>query len=167
MTFRTHAWFLPKPILSIGKHSVVSVSVAEFPCVKLGLPMETLLISKSKLREKHLQHLDQRDSLMLFPENPSGSRVLHLSGKELWHRCLLQRPRCNSVHPKQLGPFPERLKLQCSSEEILSDFKDICLLGHRPVHRVGEDRPSRYLGTTYGRCSKSHRRFSRSIRKEA
>ena len=26
-----------------GKHSVVSVSVAEFPCVTLGLPMETLL----------------------------------------------------------------------------------------------------------------------------
>ena len=29
-----------------------------------------------------------------------------------------------------------------------------CLLGHRPVHRVGKNRLSRYLGTSYGRCSK-------------
>ena len=32
-----------KPILSFGKHSVVSVFVAVFPYIRLGLPMETLL----------------------------------------------------------------------------------------------------------------------------
>ena len=37
----------------------------------------------------HLQHLDQRGSLMLFPGNLLGPRVLHPSGKELRHRCLL------------------------------------------------------------------------------
>ena len=35
------------------------------------------------------------------------------------------RPQCNFIHAKQLSPFPERLKLPCSSEEILSGYKDV------------------------------------------
>ena len=33
--------------------------------------------------------------------------------------------RYNFIHPKQLSPFPERLKLPFSSEEILSGFDDM------------------------------------------
>ena len=39
------------------------------------------------------------------------------------------RPRCNFIHPRQLSPLPERLKLPFSSEEILSGFKDIVSSG--------------------------------------
>ena len=35
------------------------------------------------------------------------------------------RPRCNFIHPRQLSPFPERLELPFSSDEILSRFEDI------------------------------------------
>ena len=35
----------------------------------------------------------------------------------------LPRPRCHFIHPKQLSPFPERLKLPFSSDEILSGYE--------------------------------------------
>ena len=76
------------------------------------------------------------------------------------------RPRCNFTHPRQLSPFPESLKLPFSSEEILSGFEEIVSSGTDQFTAWVKNRPSRYLGTTHGRCSKSHRRFSRSIRKE-
>ena len=60
--------------------------------------------------KKHLQHLDLRSSLTLTPGNLLGTRVLHPSGKEL-------------------VPFPERLKLPFSTEEILEGFEDIVSLG--------------------------------------
>ena len=44
----------------------------------------------------------------------------------------LPRPGCNLIHPKQIRPFPERLKLPFSSDEILSG---------RPIHYAGKDRP--------------------------
>ena len=76
------------------------------------------------------------------------------------------RPRCNFIHPRQLSPLPERLKLPFPIGEILSGFEEIVSSG-RPVHRVGKNRPSRYLGTSYGGCSESYRRLSRSVREEA
>ena len=70
--------------------------------------------NKSYLK-KHLQHQDQRGSLMLLPGNLLGPRVLHPSGKERRHHCpSLPRPRCNFIHPKQLSPFPERLEFAAS-----------------------------------------------------
>ena len=51
------------------------------------------------------------------------------------------RPRCNFIHPKQLIPFPERLKLPFSSEEILSGHEDVVSPQPRDVHYVGKDRP--------------------------
>ena len=39
------------------------------------------------------------------------------------------RPRCNFIHPRQLSPFPERLELPFSSDEILSGFEDIVSSG--------------------------------------
>ena len=41
----------------------------------------------------------------------------------------LPRPRCNFIHPKQLSPFPERLKLPFSSEDILSGYEDVVSSG--------------------------------------
>ena len=40
-----------------------------------------------------------------------------------------RRPWCNFILPKQLSPFPERLKLPFSSEEILSGFEDVVSSG--------------------------------------
>ena len=39
------------------------------------------------------------------------------------------RPRCNFIHPKQLSPFPERLKLPFPIDEILSGCEDIVSSG--------------------------------------
>ena len=39
------------------------------------------------------------------------------------------RPKCNFIHPKQLSPFPERLRLPFSIDEILSGFEDIVSSG--------------------------------------
>ena len=72
-----------------------------------------------------LQHPDQRGSPILFPGNLLGPRIRPTFGKELRHHCLLLRPRCNFIHPRQLSPFPERLELPFSSDEILSGYEDI------------------------------------------
>ena len=99
----------------------------------------------------HLQHQDQRSSLIHFPGNLLGPRVLHPSGKELRHHC---RPTTQvQLHPpKAAQSFPERLELPFPIDAVT--LRRYCLLGHRPVHRVGKDRPWCYLGTTCGRCSK-------------
>ena len=39
------------------------------------------------------------------------------------------RPRCSFIRPKQLSPFPERMKLPFSSDEILSGYEDIVSSG--------------------------------------
>ena len=38
-------------------------------------------------------------------------------------------PRCNFIHPRQLSPFPARLKVPFSSDEILSCFEEIVSSG--------------------------------------
>ena len=72
----------------------------------------------------HLQHLDQRRSLMLFPGN-----LLAPGYCILWERNEAPlsplRPRCNFIHTRQLSPLPERLKLPFSSDEIFSGFEEI------------------------------------------
>ena len=73
----------------------------------------------------------------------------------------------------QLHPLKAAQSLSWTPEVAVSNWWDPvrlrrnCLLGHRPVHRVGKNRPSRYLGTSYGGCSESYRRLSRSVREEA
>ena len=39
------------------------------------------------------------------------------------------RPKCNFIHPRQLSPFPERLELPFSSDEILCGYEDIVSSG--------------------------------------
>ena len=114
---------------------------------------------------KHLQHRDQWGSLLLLPGNFLDPRVLHPSGKA---EAPLPppRPRCNFIHPKQLSPFPERLKLPFPGDEILSGFEDIVSSGTDQFTTWVKMDPDVTLGTTHGRCSKSRYRISRSIRKE-
>ena len=38
-------------------------------------------------------------------------------------------PTCNFIHPRQLSPFPERLELPFSNDEILSSYEDIVSSG--------------------------------------
>ena len=74
---------------------------------------------------KHLQHRDQRGSLMLLPGNfldPQGTASFWERTEAPLH---LPRPRCNFIHSKQLSPFPERLELPFPSEEILSGYEDV------------------------------------------
>ena len=68
-------------------------------------------------------------------------RERHPSGRKTEAPLTPPRPRCNFIHPKQIIPFPERLKLQFSSEEILSGYEDVVSTQPRPVHYVGKDRP--------------------------
>ena len=42
---------------------------------------------------------------------------------------LRPRPKCNFIHPRQLSPFPERVELPFSSDEILSGYEDIVSSG--------------------------------------
>ena len=38
---------------------------------------------------------------------------------------LWRRPTCNFIHPRQLSPFPERLELPFSNDEILCGYEEI------------------------------------------
>ena len=42
---------------------------------------------------------------------------------------LRPRPKFNFIHPRQLSPFPERLELPFSSNEILCGYEDIVSSG--------------------------------------
>ena len=60
-----------------------------------------------------LQHPDQRGSPILFPGNLLGPRIRPTFGH-----------KCNFIHPRQLSPFPERLELPFSNDEILCGYED-------------------------------------------
>ena len=51
----------------------------------------------------------------------------------LWERAEAPlpppRPKCNFIHPKQVSPFPERLKFPFSIDEMLSDYEDVVSSG--------------------------------------
>ena len=52
----------------------------------------------------------------------------------------LQKHVCNFIHPKQLSPFPERLKLPFPDEEILSGYEeDVSFFRDRPTTWVKAD----------------------------
>ena len=75
-------------------------------------------ISKTKLRDDAppaLGPAGQPDALHWEPIGPQGTA-------SFWERSEAPlpplRPRCNFIHTRQLSPFPERLKLPFSSDEI-------------------------------------------------
>ena len=67
------------------------------------------------------------------PDAPTWDIIGPLGTASFWERTKAPlpppRPWCNFIHPKQLSPFPERLKLPFSSEEILSGFEEIVSSG--------------------------------------
>ena len=79
--------------------------------------------------KKHFRHRDrhgkQVENMIRLLGNYLEPRVRHPSGREQRFHCLSQDIGANFIHPKQLSPFPERLKLPFSSEEILSGYEDI------------------------------------------
>ena len=144
-------------ILPTNKDSRIFLRLCRAQATKATSPNQNYVMM-------HLQHLDQRSSLMLFTGNLLGSRVLHIFGKEMRHHCLLYGPDATSSTQGSSVPFlnawscPFRVMKSCQATRTLS-----------PQAQSSSPRkhwPSRYLGTTYGRCSNSHRRFSRSIRNE-
>ena len=76
----------------------------------------------------HLQHQDQRGSLVRQLGNYLEPRVRHPSEREQRHHCLPQ-DLGEFFHPKQLSPLPERLNFPFSSDEILSDCEDVVSSG--------------------------------------
>ena len=60
------------------------------------------------------------------------------------------RPTCNFIHRRQLSPFPERLALPFSNDEILCDYEEIVLHKNRSIYYVGQDDLLRGLGPTCG-----------------
>ena len=76
-----------------------------------------------------LQHPDHRDGPILFPGNLRGLKIRDT----FWERNEAPlpplRPRCNFIHPRQLSPFPERLELPFTSDEILSGYDEIVSSG--------------------------------------
>ena len=76
-----------------------------------------------------LQHPDHRDSPILFPVNLVGPKVRLTFWERIEAPLPPLRPRCNFIHPRQLCPFPERLELAFSTDEILSGYEDIVSSG--------------------------------------
>ena len=74
---------------------------------------------------KHLQHQDQRGSLMLLPGNFLDPRVLHPSEEERRHPCIPQDLGAILFTQSSSVLFPERLELPFPSEEILSSYEDV------------------------------------------
>ena len=68
----------------------------------------------------------QPDSLPWEPTRPQDKAYL-------WERIQAplppSRPRCIFTHPRQLSPFPERLELPFSNDEILCGYEDIVSSG--------------------------------------
>ena len=61
----------------------------------------------------------QPDSLPWEPTGPQDGAYFWESNEAQLPPLL---PRCNFIHTRQISPFPERLKLPFSSDEILSGF---------------------------------------------
>ena len=62
----------------MGDDSSGGQGIANFPALVQGLATKVTSPHQSYVK-KHLQHQGQRRSLMLFPGNPLGPRVLHPS----------------------------------------------------------------------------------------
>ena len=77
---------------------------------------------------KHPRSSRQFDSLPWTPTRPQDKA-------SFWERIeaplppLRPRPKCNFIHPRQLSPFPERLELQFSDDEMLCGCEDIVSSG--------------------------------------
>ena len=73
-----------------------------------------------------LRHPGFRNNSILFLGNARGQDKAYF-----WERIeaplppLRPRPKCNFIYPRQLDPFPERLELPFSNDEILCGYEEI------------------------------------------
>ena len=65
-------------------------------------------------------------------------------------RPLRKWPECNFSHPRQLCPFPERLELPFSNDEILSGHEEIVSSGTDLLTTWVKMSHNEVLGTAYG-----------------
>ena len=74
-----------------------------------------------------LRHPGFRNNSILFLGNPRGPKIRLIFGNRKRHHCvkLRPRPKCNFIYPRQLDPFPERLELPFSNDEILCGYEEI------------------------------------------
>ena len=149
----------------MGDDSSDEQGMANFPRWCRVLVTKITSPNKSYLK-KHLQHQDQRGSLMLFRGNLLGPRVLHPSGKELRHHCLLYDPGATSSTQSSSVLFLNawscrfQVKRSCQASKILSPR------AQTSSHAWVKTDPHATLVRHVVYVSKSHCRFSRSIRKE-
>ena len=136
---------------------------ATFPAL-VQSPANHGYFSKTKLRDDAPptpRPAEQPDAL---PWEPAGGQ----DKAYFWERNEAPlpplRPKCNFIHPWQLNPFPEHLELPFSSDEILSGYEDIVSSGTL-MYRLGQNGPSRYLGTFFGGCPKTTADFREASRR--
>ena len=58
---------------------------------------------------------------------------------------LRSRPKCDFIHPQQLSPFPERLELPFSSDDILLGYEDLVSSGSDHFTMWGQMTPHEVL----------------------
>ena len=97
-----------------------------------------------------LPHPNHRDSLILFPGNLLGPSIRPTFWERIEAPLPSLQPRCNFIHPRQLSPFPERLELPFFDRCNLVRLRGYRLLRNGSLYCVGQDGPSRGLGTSYG-----------------
>ena len=109
---------------------------------------------------KDVPVLHSTDHADCFPETPRTSRQFDSQPTKpqdkacFWERIeaplppLRPRPKCNFIHPRQLGPFPGRLELPFFNE-ILSGYEEFDSR-NRSIYYAGEDERARNPGPACG-----------------
>ena len=152
LIFRAHAWLLSSQF-TIWQAFCCCCFCGWSSYVRLGLSMETLLdpcsdeqgfanfralvqspgnegcISKTKLRDDAPPAPRPAGQPGALPWEPIGPQDKAYFCERNEAPLPPLRQRCNFIHPRQLSPFPERLKLRFSSDEILSGFEEIVSSG--------------------------------------
>ena len=98
---------------------------------------KTVEVRGNDVNFKHVQLWDPWDTSSLpksswqavgEPDAPtwklSGTQGTSAFWENRKHQCLPKKRVCDKIHPKQHGPFPDRLKLPYPDEEILSRYEE-------------------------------------------
>ena len=125
--------------------------MANIPTMVQGAEYKDCTSNKKDLK-KHLRHRDRHGRQVENMIRLFGSYLEPRVRASFWERTEAPlpppRPRCNFIHPKQLSPFTERLKLPFPIDDILSGYEDIVSSGTDQL-TTGENRPWCYLSTTH------------------
>ena len=128
-----------------GSSSPVNLLTDRTLWISLCSTAQTTLIA-------YLKHPDHRDNSILFLGSPRGpqDKAYFLERIEAPLPPLRSRPKCNFIHPRQLSPFPERLELPFSNDEILCCFEEIDSSGTGSIYCEGQGERTRNPCTAYG-----------------